>query len=66
MTPEQAYEFLKDLEAELDNTMLMSPAAHEGPEIIEAHDNAVTKLREAIAAYRDGIASAYDDPTKPF
>ena len=66
MTPKQAYEFLKDLEAELDNTMLMSPDPHEGPEAIEAHDTEVTRLRKEIAAYRDGIASAYDDPTKPF
>ena len=66
MTPKQAYELLKDLEAELDNTMLMSPDPHEGPEAIEAHDTEVTRLRKAIASYRDGIASEYDDPTKPF
>ena len=65
-TPEQAYERLKSLEADLDDLYLKAPAPGSDINAIEEYEEQVMRTRAAIFLLSDYASDAPPDLDKPF
>lgn len=64
--PDEAYELLKEAEADLQQVLLMAPDESDGVEAIEEYDNMVRLLRNTIGFLSSYCGHAPPDLTKPF
>ena len=65
ITPEQAYEYLKDLQADLEQAMLMGPTETDGPDALNEYEDAVATLRAKISLlenYSSNVPPNLDGP----
>ena len=66
ITPEQAYERIKSLEADLHDLLLCAPTPADGPDAMEEFEEAVAWARNAIAALSNYASDDPPDLDKPF
>ena len=66
ITPEQAYERLKSLEADLHDLLLCAPTPADGPDAMEEFEEAVAWARNAIEFLSKYASDAPPDLNKPF
>ena len=66
ITPEQAYERLKTLEADLEYHLLVAPHPSDGPEAIEEHEKHLYLLRAQISLLSNFASDEPPDLYLPF
>tara|TARA_Y100001963_G_scaffold121433_1_gene170010 strand:- start:6437 stop:6658 length:222 start_codon:yes stop_codon:yes gene_type:complete len=66
ITPAQAYERLKSLEADLNDLLLSAPTPADGPDAMEEFEEAVAWARNAISFLSNYASDEPPDLDKPF
>jgi len=66
ITPKQAYERIKSLEADLQDLLLSAPTPADGPDAIEEFEEAVAWARNAISFLSNYASDDAPDFDKPF
>ena len=66
ITPEQAYERMKSLEADLQQLYLTSPSPEDGPDALEEYEEMVLWVRAAISMLSNYASDESPDLDKPF
>ena len=66
ITPEQAYERLKTLQADLEYQLLVAPDPSDGPEAMEEHEKHLYLLRAQISLLSNFAHDTPPDLSQPF